>query len=496
MADSLGKQLLQIVLPKLKRGNGQGTSFSNTFDPSSSGQTLTVPGYRDHQVDIFTTRAQLDARDLLENLFRNDPDVSATLNAYLTVANTDPRITVYDQSGQPDRPGQKLAEQIIEKITTRTDYSTGFEITNSLKAICENMRYMALLRGAIGAELIFDKLLVPSAIRQVDMATITWLEDLPNIYKPQQQPKKSQDTIKLDVPTFFTSWYRKSPTDIYAYSPWISAINTVAARQQVINDLYRIMQVTGYPRIDIKIMEDILRKNAPPSIATNENAMKAWLEQRLTDIAGRVANLRPDQAWAHFDSAEAKILNDGGPSRSMDVSAVIEVLNGMNQAALKTMSTIIGRGESGVNTASVEALIFMMSATELNVPVADMLSQMLTMAIRLQGSTSRVEVTFEPAELRPQTELEPMMVVKQARNLELLSYGIFSDDEFHLEMFGRFRPDAAPELSGTRFLSPSKTPQVDTSSISPNSDPTGRSLSPDGNGTAKSKQIKKPTKKG
>lgn len=69
--------------------------------------------------------------------------------------------------------------------------------------------------------------------------------------------------------------------------------------------------------------------------------------------------------------------------------------------------------------------------------------------------------------------------MKQDRLLKDLSRGIISDDEYHMQMYNRPRPDYAPELSGTGFYEAMGS-AIDASSISPNSDPLGRSITPEG----------------
>jgi hypothetical protein len=483
------KNLLQIVLPKAKAPKG-GLAYTNTFNPSATGQVLSRPAARDHLNDIFNDRINNDARTLIKTLFRSDPDMSATVHAYLTVANTEPWFMVYDTSNKVDRPGMETVSQILNLLFTRTDYTqpAPFAIRQSLRAVFSDLRYMLLLRGAIGAELVFDKMLRPFEIRNVDMGTVEWQESASGVYLPSQRPANSNDPIDLNIPSFFVSFYRRDPTNIYNDSPFVSSINTIAARQQVINDLYRLMRITGYPRIDIKVLEEVLRKNAPMDVQQDEQAMRTWMAARLQEIGDAVGNLRPDQAITHFDSVEMSILNSGGPSKSMDVTEVMKVLNAQNQASLKVVSTVIGRGESGVNTASVEARIFSLSAEELNYPVADLMSQLLTFALRMTGSESRVEFGFSPVELRPWTELEPQLLVKQDRLLKLLSYGIITDDDFHMEMFSRPRPDGVEEFSGTRFYQGTE----DMSQISPNSDPLGRSAAAKGgSGAARRPEVSK-----
>src|SRR3546814_1614486 len=58
-----------------------------------------------------------------------------------------------------------------------------------------------------------------------------------------------------------------------------------------------------------------------------------------------------------------------------------------------------------------------------------------------------------------------------------LSLGTITDEEYHLEIFGRPAPAGAPQLSGTNFLKPADADvTIDTEGVSPNDDPLGRGL--------------------
>jgi len=208
----------------------------------------------------------------------------------------------------------------------------------------------------------------------------------------------------------------------------------------------------------------------------------------LAEVGSTFSTLRPDQVYVHTDAVKPGIMNEKNPGNALDISSIIKTLNDQNQASLKTMSTIIGRGESGVNTASVESRIFSMNADELNNSIEDLLSGVLTLAVRLHGFEGTVEVAFRPAELRPDMELEPQKTMRQSRLLQDLSLGLITDDEYHLQMHGRLAPQGAPVLSGTGFMSTS-TPAVDAPT--PNSDSLGRSLTPSGSKSAKSNTVKK-----
>lgn len=480
--------LYQVIAPK-RLPNPKGTANSPTFDPSNNQNVLSAPQYREHLEDIFTTRASSDSRDLIRNLIVQDPDASASLNAFLTLSDTNPIILVKDINGQIDRNGLKIVNALIDSLTTRYDYSKGFEYTPSLKAIAEEMRYMILAEGMVMAEPIITKEGIFNQVRLIQTNKLEWFERENGRLVPEQVPVNGGDNISLDFPHIFVAYYRQDPSKAYAYSPFVSVINTAAARQRIINDLYRIMQLTGYPRMDISIMEDVVRANAPDAIKSDPAKMATYISQTINSISGTISNLRPDQAFVHTDSLEVGIVNEKKAGMSIDIEPVIKTLNAQNQAALKTMATILGRGEAGVNTASVEARLFALQCDGLNAPVGLLMSQMLTFLLRLTGSTSKVEITFAPAEMRSPIELEAQLNLMAARLLYDLSEGIIDDDEYHLRMYGRIRPDSSPILSGTKFYK-AGTGNTDINGNG-NNDSVTRSVTSKNDKAAQSNAVKK-----
>jgi hypothetical protein len=224
-------------------------------------------------------------------------------------------------------------------------------------------------------------------------------------------------------------------------------------------------------------------------VREDPNALNTWCLGQLQQLADGYAGLRADQPFAFFDAVEPTMINEKSPGAGININNVIEVLNGQNQAALKTMATIIGRGTSGVNTASVEARIAAMNADQLNRPIKQLLDQAFTFMLNAYGVVGIVDSCFAPAELRPQTELEPMLALKGARLRQDLSLGIISDEEYSMMMYGRLPLVGAPALSGTNFsIEGGQTADanvVQPGDVSPNSDPLGRSLAPKSKTTAK-----------
>ena len=475
--------LFEFILPK-KKAKTDGNAYTNTYRPGNA-NTLTAPTYMEHSEDLYDSRVSTDSNELLQSLFRQDPDCSAAVNAYLTSSDTPMVYYAVDSNGEISTDGTKTLEFLVDKITSRTDYTLNYQMKHSLTSIREELKYMLLLRGAAGAELVFDKTLQPKEIRNVDMHFVQWTESKNGEFKPIQKTQESGEEVSLDVPTFFTTFFRRDPTSVYTYSYFVSAINVIAARQQVINDLYRIMNITGFPRIDITVLEEVIKKNAPADITANPDKFRQYVASTVQGIANSFNAIKPQQPMAHTDSVEVKMINDKNPGGSLQISEVIETLNGQNQAAMKVVGSVLGRGSSGVNTASVEAMVFAKNASELNKPIDYLLSEIFTLALRMSGFDGKAIMYSREVELRTATELENQLTMRQARLLEQLSLGIIDDITYYLEMWGKV-PANPSALSGTNF----QATKINTSDTTSNTDPLGRSLTPEGGDMAKSNANK------
>lgn len=476
-----------ILLPKGKGTKG-GAGYTPTFDPRN--EVLRAPLYRDHLTDIYTSRTANDARTLMVSLFKNDPDVSAAVHAFMTVAeSSDPVVTAYNEKDEIDPEGISLGQQLLALLTTTNDYTLGYSNKPTLDGLTSDLRYLALLRGMVAVELVLNKTYVPSELRVIDPATLEWHQKANGVYSPIQKPAGSNEKIDLNIPTFFTSTFHQSPLELYTHSPFVSSINTIAARASVINELYRIMQIVGYPRLDVEVLEDVLVANAPPQFRNDPVQIRIHVENELQRVRGAITSLASADAFVHSSAISTKIINEKNPAAGIQIDNVIEVLNAQNQAALKAMPAVIGKASNG-GVASTEARLFALSADALNRTAAGALSKALTLGARLSGYAGRVEVNFLPVELRPQLELEPQKTMKSSRLKQDLSLGLITDIEYSMEMYGRPPLPGAPTLSGTGFLD-QQTTSINADGVSPNQDPLGRSLTGEGgNGVAKDNAAK------
>ncbi len=482
-----------ILLPKGK-GKAGGAGFTPTFNPTQP--VLAAPQYRDHLTDVYTSRVANDSRTLIATLANMDPDVSAAINAFLSVAGSvDPIVYAYGPDDAIDVAGIALGQQLLALLTTDNDYTLGFSAKATVDGLCTDLRYMTLLRGGTAIELVLDKKYVPSEIRNIDLATVIWNQTAAGKFKPQQLPKGSNTKIDMDIPTFFTSTFHQSPLDVYTYSPFVSAINTIASRQLVINELYRIMKIVGYPRVDITILEETLANSAPAAFRNQPDKIRAFVEQEMGRIRSTIAGLGSADAFVHSSAVTAQVINDKNPSAGIQIQGVIDVLNAQNQAALKVMPAVVGKANNG-QVASTEARLFAINSDALNRSIAGPLTRLLTLAARLTGYQGRIEVVFPPVELRPDLELEPQKTMKSSRLKMDLSVGLIDDIEYSMQMYGRPPLPGAPVLSGTNFMEPAPAASVDASDQSPNGDPLGRGMATPGGKSAKSNAVSSAPKSG
>jgi hypothetical protein len=185
---------------------------------------------------------------------------------------------------------------------------------------------------------------------------------------------------------------------------------------------------------------------------------------------------------------EVKMVNDKNPGAAINMKEVVETLDAQNQAALKTMPSVVGKG-TNANVASTETRLFAMNCDSLNGSIAAPLSEAFTLAARIAGYQGRLEVYFPPVELRPVMELEPHLTMKSSRLKQDLSLGLITDVEYHMAMYNRPPGAGVPQLAGTGFLE-QQVAGVDASQVSPNSDPNGAGLTSPGSQNADSNRTK------
>lgn len=332
----------------------------------------------------------------------------------------------------------------------------GFSQTASIRSATESWALEILFNGAACGELVLDKARLPARIAPIPVSSLKFYQDDKGI-RPVQVVGGQE--VDLDYPTIFYTGLDQPLTSAYANSPLESSIQAVLADTDYLNDLRRVLKRAVQPRLQAIIDMKVAKEMAPPEATNDPEALQAFLNNLRADVENTLNGLEPQDALIAFDMIEFSYVS-GGTGDVPDVIKVIQdLLNAKLATGSKTLPSILGHGAGTQSMASSETLLFMKSADGIvRSKLNEMLSKILTLAVRLFGQDVAVYFRYNPIDLRPENELESFMTMRQNRVLELLSYGFLEDDDASIELTGRPTPGNFTPLSGTRFYTAKNEP--------------------------------------
>ena len=416
-------------------------------------------------MDAATIRRTGDIPTVLTTAQQYDADFSQAIWAVTRFASTDIQLRFMTEKGEFDAEKTKQFRNLLDQAWLS---SINEPDTNEL---ADNIIMELFMQGGVGIELVLDKFKIPTRLITVASKEVKWRKKAGG-FVPYQTGMGGKET-SLDIPTFWFVNTDRRPEQAVADSPLLAAVQAVAFKQAVINDIQRVIRRAGYPRHMVTILEETLKKNAPANVRMDPEEMVKWLNKQKTEIAEALSKLNPEDALVMFDSVNVEYLTTQG-SMTVDFRPIVSILDSQLTSALKVLPSILGKLTDGgsQNIASVESMTFVNTLTFLQERCDKILSQAYTFQARLLGMRGYVIAKHDAINLRPQLELEPQKLAKQNRILQLQSFGHITDSEAALMLGILHLP--TEELSGKRFLDGG--PSVDTENISPNGDPLGRSV--------------------
>jgi hypothetical protein len=408
-------------------------------------------------VDITATyRLGRSTNEVLRNLARANPDLSAAISAYLRVGIPEKyMVFARDPDGTVNDDGTRLAWEILQRFDKLPAYDSGFSQVDSIRSVSEALAKEGLLYGGMSLELVLDKGRLPYKFQPVSVTRIKFYEDNSGGTKGL---KPVQDVggveIDLDIPTFFMVWLDPSLLDPYPQSPFDAAIQPVLMSSQFLADLRRVMQRHVHPRYDVSIDEEKLRAMVPQEILQDPEKLTTYYNERITEVETAINELGVEEALVHFDFIIVQFIkNDDGVGMAERTTALKELIDANLAKGAKTMPAILGNGSGSQNVASTESVLFMLSANSLvRVKLQELYSKALTLACRLFGLDVTVQFEFDDIELRPITELEAFKTMRMERLCKLWGLGVISDMEFCMRVNYCPTPASFESQSGTLTL--------------------------------------------
>lgn len=437
-----------VTLPKALPNKAKSVTPASAAD---KGQTLRRDT-KDTMVNSVSDVRQ--ATTVIQAIRQLSEDEGVTSNSIFTaaaIANTPFKVTAFDTNTNVFNPeATRLANWIVASMDTLQDYTKKFSDKPTVRQFIE----MALLdcqkTSGIGCELVLNEHRLPSYFQLVSYEQIEFVADGKGGRKPIQKLRGADD-VNLDIPNFWIGELNRDPTKTYAIPLLRAALNVSITNHEFIEDMRRAVSRTGHSRLIVTLDSVKITATAPEDVRDDPEKLMVYMLAHQEAITQSLAGLTPEDSLVVYDNVDAKVEDIGG--RKADYVELMKTLNNMQATALKTPSSILGLRSSGSQSLSnIEALTYLKSIVALRGPIQDVMSRGLTLGVRLYGQDVYVKLEFDPINLRPEDELEPYKAMKQSRQLELLSLGIWTDEQYCHESGNTYHP-AIPRLSGTNFHS-------------------------------------------
>ncbi len=406
--------------------------------------------------DATTFRSGSTPSQVIRNFLEANPDMAATVNAYLRVGIPKMyRITAHDLDGMINPEATAIAHEIITRITYLSDPTLGYNPTTDLQSMSETLARELLLEGAMGLELVLDKMLMPIYPAPLAVSTLSFREDKEKGVYPVQVI--GGDEIDLDLPTIFYVSVDQDLLTPYAVGFLAVAVRAVLSDENFNNFLQRQLKRNIAPRMIVQIIEDKIRKSVGPDILNDPVKLQNYVVGMQAAIESQLEDLEPEDAIISNDSVAYDMKAPGGAGGSAGIGSMLESVHGLLQgrvtAALKSLPAVLGRDTSS-GSATTSTMLFLKSAAILSIKLNTIYSRMLTMAVRLLGQNCFVKFEYEELDLRPKGEQAAYKSMEQSTQKELLSMGFITDEEFSIAMTGKLPPAGHKPLSGTMFMTP------------------------------------------
>jgi hypothetical protein len=443
-----------------------------------------------------TYRGGSDTRVVMRDLIASNPDLAASVNAYIRTSITDGYTAVAkNPDGTFNRDGTSLLQQILTRFDILQNYDDGYSGINSMRSNSESLIKECMGYGAMALELVLDQTRLPRTLQPISVTQVQFFPDKSGRWLAPKQ-KISGELIDLDIPTFFYTALDQDLLETYATSPLEPAIHAVLFSTEFMNDLRRIVKKAVHPRMGVKIDEEKLRKFVPQEVLQDADKLRDYMNLMISDLEARINTLKPEDALVYFDMIGIEMINNGNISLSKEWDVLNNLVDSKLTTGSRALPSILGHGSGSQNVASSETLLFLKNAAGIQGKLNELYSRALTLAVRLFGLDVYVEFKYDPIDLRPATELEAFKAMKQSRVLELLSLGFLTDDDASIQLTGQLTPVGFTTLSGTGFFTPPTGGAANGNPTSNTSTTQGGGTSNQANQSKAPKQAKGPAKKG
>ncbi|MGG0340015.1 phage minor head protein [Priestia megaterium] len=340
---------------------------------------------------IMINRSEFRNKDIMESLklIRDlNPTASMAIWNFLRLSNTGHELECLKPTGSNDKQGLDYINNLAKRVGAL--YGGG---TDQLINV---LHLTAFTQGAICLEVELNEGLNDVVdFHAVDPTSVDFRKDK-ETGEIQLVQKQSDGTYKvLNREQVFYQPLDPDIGDPYGRSPILPVLQVVFFQTEVLKDLKAVAHNQGHARFDISIVEESLLKNIPPSIASQgEQAVRQFVGKYIGDIESAFNKLKPDDNFIHPDSVKVE-MTGGTNGRSMDATALINIINQQLVASLKQLPILLGLNETSTEThGTVQWQIYVAGIESIQRGVKRVIERAYNVALQVQGRQSKARLTF------------------------------------------------------------------------------------------------------
>ena len=359
---------------------------------------------------------------LLREIRDFTPDVSKAVDNILTLANPGYDLTVYyvqqdvtNDTRQVDEKGLQIIKELASRVYSEYSGSYDFGVYGGsyypgLNALINMCHLLAFTQGAMACEVqLRPNLVEVSDIFPVDPIfidhkkdpiTLKWTPGLNAVFARENKLMADNKQGFMELNPLLFRYVPKDPdvNQPAGRSPLMSVMDIVFFQQQVYRDLQAVAHQANMPRLDIKIVEEIVNKiidEQRPDLKGlgNEQARQDFLDNYINDIAIAVNSLSSDDAFIHWDAVEANYISPGGTG--VPVKELIEAIDKSIISATKQLPVLLGRNEGATTThATVQWQVYLLQIKAYQEISKQIVNWLFNLALRIAGRPSYVSFEF------------------------------------------------------------------------------------------------------
>ncbi len=387
----------------------------------------------------WNVRAGATVLATLRTVCDRDPDASQALNNLLLFMGRGYTTEAY-------KPGTDTLDAKATAYLRAWDAAVGSEYGGGMDALIDVVNITLISQGAIGGELeLSADLTAVVDFHPVDPARVVMKREEGTgrlMRGVQGQPGKDgadrEGFLELSPRQFRYVPLHPWVDDPYGRSLFLAALTAIFFKVQLLTDLEAVVHNQGYPRLDVKVLQEAVYTNAPQSIKApgHEAELAQYAADVLASIQEAYNSLNPDDTFIHFDNVEVGYTGpQGGGAINFDV--LRSILDTQIIAGLKQLPSFLGRNEGSSTThATVQYRVFVYLIEALQRRTKRLIEWAQTTTLQVAGFQAVARVTFEePPTSERLTDAQALEAETRAHETAVRN-GWEDDDQAATELFG------------------------------------------------------------